>query len=175
MKKKHFLLVISVLFLPTLIQGKNDQKVFQNEKTNRGIYIELFGASNLIGLSYDSRLNPTSNWGYRVGISYYKNGNSKLTGSNSNSAIFSPLEINYLLGKKKSKLELGVGTSLGLYKENTSFAGSQKIFGYYLFSNIGYRYQAKKGLLFRTGISPSFSFKGKHGLEKNTFFTHILV
>ncbi|OUP88690.1 hypothetical protein B5F02_25670, partial [Bacteroides ovatus] len=43
---------------------------------------------------------------------------------------------------------------------------SQTTFGYYLFSNIGYRYLSNKGFLFRIGLNPSFNFKDKHGITK---------
>lgn len=42
-------------------------------------------------------------------------------------------------------------------------------FGYYFFSNIGYRYISTKGFLFRIGLSPSFSFNDKHGVTKEPF------
>ena len=36
----------------------------------RNIYGELFGASNLIGVTYDSRFKAGSKWGYRAGLAY---------------------------------------------------------------------------------------------------------
>ena len=46
---------------------------------------------------------------------------------------------------------------------------SNTTFGYYFFSNIGYRYISTKGFLFRIGLSPSFSFNDKHGVTKEPF------
>ena len=46
---------------------------------------------------------------------------------------------------------------------------SNTTFGYYFFSNIGYRYISTKGFLFRIGLSPSFSFNDKHGITKEPF------
>lgn len=176
MLKKRFLIALSAI-------GISMNAFTQDTRSlSKSIYVELFGASNLIGISYDSRLTSTSHWGYRIGISYFQDGSSLLYSSHSNNGLFFPLEVNYLMGKRTNKLELGLGTSFGLYKENTSFvedyssqatiktqSTSQCTFGYYLFSNIGYRYQASKGFLFRIGISPSFSFKGKHGIKKEPF------
>lgn len=178
-KKTFYLLAMLVINVPLRALTLEKDTISVKDARNKSIYIELLGASNLIGISYDSRISPTSNWGYRLGISYFRSGSSPFSGSPSNDCIFFPLEINYLIGRKKSKLELGAGTSLGLYKENIYFLEYdkpegeikinsilQKTFGYYLFSNIGYRYQSNNSFLFRAGINPSFSFKGKHGIKR---------
>ena len=41
------------------------------DKTYKSIYLELLGASNMIGVSYDTRIKPGSVFGYRAGISYF--------------------------------------------------------------------------------------------------------
>lgn len=109
-----------------------------------------------------------------------------------------PLELNYLLGKKNSKLELGFGASLGVYQvketigyvedtwwypggENTDetspktyfYTSSRTQFGYFFFGDIGYRYQRPNGFMFRVGVSPSFNFGDKYGLSKAAFFPYI--
>lgn len=68
-----------------------------------------------------------------------------------------------------------------IYNEHISFIEESKeqyetisstsntTFGYYFFSNIGYRYISTKGFLFRIGLSPSFSFNDKHGITKEPF------
>lgn len=122
------------------------EKKSQKEKRYRSIYVELLGASNLVGISYDARIKESSSWGYRLGISYFLSTNSVFNNSHSNYGVFFPLEMNYLMGKKKRKLELGVGTSLGLYSEkgpsieynevqgtSETYSISQSVFGYYLF------------------------------------------
>lgn len=74
-----------------------------------------------------------------------------------------------------------LGSNLGIYNEHISFIEKSKdqyetinltsntTFGYYFFSNIGYRYISTKGFLFRIGLSPSFSFNDKHGVTKEPF------
>lgn len=108
-----------------------------------------------------------------------------------------PLELNYLLGNKNSKLELGFGASLGVYhlKETVGYInsgwypGGENVdgtdgelnyytssttqFGYFLFGDIGYRYQRPSGFMFRVGVSPSFNFGDKYGLTKTVFFPYI--
>lgn len=163
----------------------------QDESTQKSLYAELLGASNLIGVNYDSRFKPNSPWGYRVGLGYtYSKNYNMFSGSNSLKGVDVPLEANYLLGKKRSKLELGLGLNLGYYTEKydvwtlkkvseedgipyytTEYAGedSHSTWGYYFFGNIGYRYQPSHGFQFRAGISPSFNFGGKHAVTKSIF------
>lgn len=175
MTKKFFLLA---LFVIGVFENIFSQDTLSLKKIrDKNIYIEFWGASNLIGISFDSRLTPISPWGCRLGISYFQGGNSYIKGSNSNRGVFFPIEVNYLIGQNKHKLEFGVGSSLGIYSEHTSFFIEESknqsttitTLGYYLFSNVGYRYLSTKGFLFRTGLSPSFSFKGKHGVTKEPF------
>ena len=65
-------------------------------------------------------------------------------------SIFIPSVMGYYLCGKRHRLELGgglgpfIGTYLGL--------GSMMLFG-----NVGYRYQKKKGLIFRIGFTPFMS------------------
>lgn len=163
----------------------------QAENTQKSVYLELFGASNIVGVNFDSRLKPNSPWGYRVGLGYtYSKNYGLLSGSNSIRGVDVPIEANYLLGKKRSKLELGLGVNLGYYKEKydtwdlkeigkedgityyeSIYKGedSRSLWGYYCFGNIGYRYQPSHGFQFRAGISPSFNLGGKHAVSKSVF------
>ena len=163
----------------------------QDESTQKSVYAEILGSSNLIGVNYDSRFKPNSPWGYRVGFGYtYSKNYNMFSGSNSLNGVDVPFEANYLLGKKRNKLELGFGLNLGYYTEKydvwtlkkvseedgipyytTEYAGedSHSTWGYYFFGNIGYRYQPSHGFLFRAGISPSFNLGGKHAVSKSIF------
>lgn len=163
----------------------------QSENTQKSMYLELFGASNIVGVNFDSRLKPNSPWGYRVGLGYtYSKNYGLLSGSNSIRGVDVPIEANYLLGKKRSKLEMGLGVNLGYYKEKYDkwdlkevkkedgityyegiYAGEdcRSLWGYYCFGNIGYRYQPSHGFQFRAGISPSFNLGGKHAVSKSVF------
>lgn len=118
---------------------------------------------------------------YRLGVSYFQGGDSFIKASNSNRGLFFPIEVNFLTSGNKHKLELGLGSNLGIYNEHIYFIEKSKdqyetinftsntTFGYYFFSNIGYRYISTKGFLFRIGLSPSFSFNDKHGVTKEPF------
>ena len=87
--------------------------VVAQQKT-RNLSVELLGAQNIVGVNYDSRFDGNSGLGYRVGIGYGYGNNSGLFDQKIN-GVGVPLELNYLLGKKNSKLELGFGSSLGVY------------------------------------------------------------
>ena len=88
--------------------------VMAQQKT-RNLSVELLGAQNVVGVNYDSRFDGNSGLGYRVGIGYGYGNNSGLFDQKIN-GVGVPLELNYLLGKKNSKLELGFGASLGVYQ-----------------------------------------------------------
>ena len=48
----------------------------------------------------------------------------------------------------------------------TQIVESRNTFGYYIFLNIGYRYQRESCFMFRAGVSPSFNFGDKYELRK---------
>lgn len=163
--------------------------VFAQEKT-RNLSVELLGAQNMAGINYDSRFKGNSGLGYRVGIGYGY-GNTSSWVDQKISGVGVPLELNYLLGEKKSKLEVGLGVSLGVYhiKETLSwyiqpvppetegrveyYEMAKNRFAYFLFGNIGYRYQRPNGFMFRVGVSPSFNFGDKYGINKSAFYPYI--
>lgn len=100
--------------------------VLAQEKT-RSLSVELLGAQNMVGVNYDSRFKGNSGWGYRVGIGYGYGDNSSWIDQKI-SGVGVPLELNYLLGEKKSKLEVGFGASLGVYHiKETSWFYSQPV------------------------------------------------
>ncbi len=160
------------------------------QKTVRNISVELFGAQNTVGINYDSRLKGNSGLGYRVGIGFGYGDNSSLIDQRIK-GVGVPIEMNYLLGKKRHKLEIGVGTSLGIYHVKESvwyyyqpvppeteghdelYTSTSNRFGYFVFGDIGYRYQRDNGFMFRAGISPSFNFGDKYGLKKSAFYPYI--
>ena len=156
----------------------------------RSVSAELLGAQNIVGINYDSRFKGNNGLGYRVGIGFGYADNSGLFDQNIK-GVGVPIELNYLLGKKNHKLELGLGASLGVYhvKETTwyyyqpvppeteghdeQYTSTSNRFGYFMFGDIGYRYQRDNGFMFRVGVSPSFNFGDKYGLKKSAFYPYI--
>ena len=151
----------------------------------QNIYVEFFGASNLIGISYDSRIKPGSPFGFRAGVAYaYGESRGFFDNVADKTSYFSvPAAFNCILGKRKSKFEVGFGINMGIFSVedyttvdadgyptifNPSYVvrETRNIFGYYFFSDIGYRYQRENGFMLRVGVSPSFSFAGDHGVSK---------
>ena len=155
----------------------------------RSVSLEVFGAQNTVGINYDSRFKGNDGWGWRVGLGFGYGDNSGFIDQNIK-GVGVPLEVNYLMGKKSSKLELGFGANFGFYhvKEKTGYyfplgdgsgdkteyyKSSDNRFGYLMFGNIGYRYQRVSGFMFRVGITPSFNFGGKNGLKKSAACPYI--
>lgn len=186
------------------------------------VYLELFGPSNIVGVSFDSRFTPNTNFGYRVGISYFQlisrnnySFNSLLQPriefphnlliepsiyykySETARLIGMPLELNYLLGKKKHFFEVAGGLNLNLYVETTkkeekfidisSLIGYNRqiktkpdnvystdlYFAYQTYLNLGYRYQPITGFSFRAGLSFSTTFEENSHMEKPFLFPYI--
>lgn len=138
--------------------------------TERSISVEALGVHNVVGVNFDSRFKGNHGFGFRVGVGYAQGKGKHIyfnhAGTKTQGVAF-PIEINYLLGQKEHKLELGLGTSLGYYGERMEFGTieghqympvTEKKFGYFVFGNIGYRLQTNCGLMIRTGWAPSINF-----------------
>ena len=152
----------------------------------KSVYVEAFGPSNTIGITYDARFNENSRWGYRVGFGFgYTSSTSIFYGKTSTRGYTVPLGLNYLVGGKKHNLELGVGLNAGFYNIHdiafepwyieTTPGNKKQIgwktkpikenkFGMFAYTTVGYRYTSKKGFQFRAGVMPAvaFAFKGIH-------------
>ena len=169
------------------------------EVPERSLSLELFGAQNTVGINYDSRFKGNHGLGYRVGVGYgYSETSTIASSSYALQGIAVPIEINYLFGKDRHKLELGLGTSLGYYYEKchvwTSVGPApgdvsggppyfgyadyykkvtRNSFGYFVFGNIGYRLQTNRGFLFRAGFTPSFNFGDQYGIHRKWYYPYV--
>ena len=164
----------------------------------RSLSLELFGAQNTVGINFDSRFKGNHGLGYRVGVGYgYSETSTIASSSYALQGISAPIEINYLFGKGRNKLELGFGTSLGYYYEkchvyttvgpgpnmgdgvpNYGYSYYYKkmthnTFGYFVFGNFGYRLQTNRGFLFRAGMTPSFNFGDKYGIHRKWYYPYV--
>lgn len=189
MKKLFITLFISVLALGSANAQEEDECV-----RDKSVSLELLGPSVLIGATYDARFKPDSKWGYRAGVGYaYLSTIGIIGGTDRQYAVMMPLGVNYLQGEGKGKLELGAGVSLGLthesrsgnhfhytivngdniYEKHIDEDGVSKTeFGYFFYSNIGYRHVSKKGFQFRCGISPTFLIDNKD-IDFEVFWPYI--
>ncbi len=159
------------------------------QKKVNSISVELLGAQNTVGINYDSRFNGNSGLGYRIGVGFGYGYTSVLFDFDEDiKGVGVPVELNYLLGKRHHKLEVGFGASLGVYHVKTTWfyyqpdspeaewnecTSTSNRFGYFMFGDIGYRYQREKGFMFRAGVSPSFNFGDKCGLNKSAFYPYV--
>lgn len=183
-------LILATALLLASFSAVTAQTVNDNiDKPVSNIHIELLGGSNGIGIQYDRRFKGNSAWGYGIGAGWgfsYSQSDFFRFKQNYQNLSVSP-RMNYLLGRKNRKLELGVGMSIG-YQFGTeeydklsviydSESGSylaktthvkekNNLMNYFFFANIGYRRQAHNGFLFRIGITPVFGFGGKHSIDK---------
>ena len=83
------------------------------------------GASNLVGVNYDARFNDHTRFGWRTGLNFGYGRNSSIFWEGSDVRGYAvPLKVNYLLGGQKNNLEVGVGTSVGIYNLHGTFLES---------------------------------------------------
>ena len=143
--------------------------------TCKNVYAELMGASDVAGISFDSRFTSGTPFGYRVGVSLGTGRGLLHYGVDKNHfAVGIPLEINAIFGKSASKFEIGIGTSIGVsshFRYSATVVGPDSYttgksvvshFYYRMFADIGYRLQRKNGFMFRVGVTPTFSFGGSY-------------
>jgi hypothetical protein len=143
------LLMASLLILTFPKSG-----VSQNETKKNAIFLEGFGSGIFYSFNYDWRFKDRANGlGGKVGFSY--------TGIDGSKVTTIPIAINYLLGKKRSFIELGFGTTLTLLSHtNSTTATSDPRFsgtGLLLNGIVGYRRVSKSGFLLRAGLTPFFN------------------
>ena len=177
MKKNKILLSLLIAF------GINS--AMAQEHSVKNVSLELMGAHTVMGVNFDSRLKGNNGLGFRVGVSIVRDG---LTDYDDVKGFAVPLELNYLLGEKNHHLELGAGVSLGSckfghYNNDRGYFGDRYItiqtrwdenrFAYFIFGNVGYRYQRPSGFVARVGLTPSFNFGGENGFDRPFFYPYV--
>lgn len=150
------------------------------EMPKNSIFIEWGGASDVLGLNYEQRLSHNPHWGWRVGMAWGYGSESirDFKYSSSERRYMALAGVNYLSGRRRSKLELGAGVNGGLYNTHAhvfEYSSKSEAFAYYFYGTVGYRYQAPGGFQFRTGLSPRFSFGGKHGVDSEVGVFYLSV
>jgi len=120
------------------------EKVFATKpdwNSTTSLYFEL-GGKFFPSLNIDFR--KREDFALSTGIGFWKDSEEH------EQLIFTPSVNAYYLFGKNNRIEIGggIGPFISTYKGLASFL---------LFGNFGYRYQRKKGLLFRIGLTPFVS------------------
>ena len=144
---------------------------------SKSVYGELLGASQMIGVNYDARFNRAVpyglGWRTGLGFGYAYSSSSSVALSfadgempvayNRMFRFAVPLEVNYLLGKGKSKFESGAGAIVCLDRFTSETGGApEHSFGAIPYFSLGYRLVTDKGFLLRAGAMPLLSFSPFH-------------
>lgn len=128
--------------------------VGQNETKREAVFLEGLGAGIFYSFNYDWRFKEQANgWGAKVGLGY--------TAIDGYSIATIPFAANYLIGKKRNFLELGLGATVLLLSKTNFIAAAPdprlSASGLLLNGIIGYRRVSKSGFLLRAGFTPFFS------------------
>lgn len=161
MKAQTFLLSLFFFFsLATSLVGQRFESYNANLPYNKAIYLELGGNGLLYSFNYDMRLNRgrQDGIGFKIGvggISVRANGENESGGVG---YLAIPATCNYLIGKRRHALEMGVGATLfhlsasGTSNNNFVSGSGTALLPH---ANFGYRYQAlNDGFTFRLALTP---------------------
>jgi hypothetical protein len=162
-----------IYMVDTVEKVKTKEKLNKttNNKYQKVAFVELLGAGGLYSLNYDMRTakGKRDAWGFRVGMERIVTVVSdSAAGTYAQSRIsFTaiPIVLNYLFGKRKGFLELGVGAtyfkftgkatgiaSVESYQEETFKESFGSIIGSF---NIGYRHVPyQNGFMYRVALTP---------------------
>lgn len=130
------------------------------------IYGEVGGPCWGVSANWDARLKKDSHWGYQVGLGWAGRWDNAADIHTHTMYYGLITGVNYLIGKRKSKLELGAGNQLRLISSKLVVAYMDKESDIsiksknetqvrdFLYLNIGYRHISSHGFLFRCGLTP---------------------
>ena len=131
------------------------------------IYGEEGGPCWGISANWDARLKKDSPWGYQVGLGWTGQWDNMM-GIHTHTMYYGlTTGMNYLIGKRKSRLELGLGNQLRLISSKLAYASYLDVTDDinvqtknktqvrdFLYMNVGYRYTSTHGFQFRCGLTP---------------------
>lgn len=182
MKKKTILLAL--LLLSVLTANAQEERV-----RDKSVYLEFFGPSLGVGVSYDARFSKTSKWGYRAGFGFAYSHESSPFGNSSSRVYSIPLGVTYLFGNQKHNLELGAGVSVGInndthrvgedvivepYNPKSQYTRTKLVeenkFLMFTYSSVGYRFTSKKGFQLRVGITPTIPLLNRDFFDAKVAF-----
>lgn len=124
----------------------------QNTFRRNTVYGELAGNGIFLSLNYERQLASKPGFGVRLGVGH-ASANDKL-------GVTIPVGINYLvnLNSDKSYIHLGIGGTWSQAALVKAFTGLEdNSYTVSLVPSIGYRHQAKWGLMWHIGFAPIIS------------------
>lgn len=145
------------------------------------IYGEVGGPCWGISANWDARLKKDSPWGYQVGLGWAGQWDNMM-GIHTHTMYYGlTTGMNYLIGKRKSRLELGLGNQLRLISSKLVVAYMDKESDIsiksenktqvrdFLYMNVGYRYTTTHGFQFRCGVTPMINITNGWTTSDNTY------
>lgn len=145
------------------------------------IYGEEGGPCWGISANWDARLKKDSPWGYQVGLGWAGQWDNMM-GIHTHTMYYGlTTGMNYLIGKRKSRLELGLGNQLRLISSKLLVAYMDKESDIsiksenktqvrdFLYMNVGYRYTSTHGFQFRCGVTPMINITNGWTTSDNTY------
>jgi hypothetical protein len=150
-------IIVVLLFSSHMAFGQDSRSA------NNSLYLELLGNGGLYSLNYDRML--TNNVGVRLGVSRFGFDAATLDQDLDAHAKISVSTLtfmtNYLVGKGKHCLELGVGAMGVFASADVDGVGGVSGEGFSGTGTIGYRIQPLDGgFLFRVGFTPAYNKDG---------------
>lgn len=134
----------------------------EGRKAKNLVYLELLGNGGVYSINYERML--TDDLSARLGFSYLSIGASAGDTSAKANLVTAPVLINYTVGGKNHRAELGAGATLVYVSASSTGGGvgsSGEGVGVLGTGVVGYRYSpADGGFVFRAGFTPLF---GKGG------------
>ena len=153
MKTTFFILVI--IFFCNLITYSQENKTETTNQRAQCVFGELGGNGLMFSANYDIRFAKKQNgFGGRAGLGFF----TSIFGS----GVTFPLGVNYLLGKRSSYLEAGLGVTIANFTDSDLFRDLLEGQTSAAFvPSLGYRYQPlSKGFTGRIFVSPFIFTEG---------------
>ncbi len=168
MKTTIFLILAQWAFVLASFSQESETPI----KNKHTVYAELFGQGFSGSLNYDLLFNSKRKWkrSFTIGIVAVP----RSAGFGDGAYLGIPVSYNWLLGTKRSFLELGIGLTtqfIDSYKYSENGEGSKTLFASmytYVTPKLGYRFQPyKSGVFFRATLTPHIALVNTNWNTRN--------